>query len=533
MYSGNIVIRDTVTVSGQITGSFPIGFPYKYGASLLKAVAFSSNQVYPMNLGVRLGNQSGFYGAEVAFPDGSPQVFTVVFILANNLLSKIPDGLSLDFPAYPSLAQPASHCNVTLVLPEVSTLFNITKDDGDVSTNTFVKDNLPSLAYFPATANFNILPSLVRQISLTSLNRVVTLGPSGEVAISDTYRIVNNSTQELGSIKLEVPTNASNIAGKDGFGRTLTVQVLSDTSNPFVTPVNVTLSETLPGGQSESVEIDYNFPTLSPAQTHFTLDIELFPSFDYYVYDASVTVVPPEGAHIVMPQLSSADPHLSLDRQLFQETLQINREGVSYVDHDVPIENVLHVAYDFNPLWLSLRPSIWVWALAAVGIVATVFLRRPKTKAPPKGQVPKLSARVSKDNVKAFTEAYEERSRVSQEIKVLVERAQKGKMPRRQYKVQRRALELRYDSLSKNITELKAAFRSAGGNYANLAKQLDAAETELSKIEANIRNAEARQRTGELPLEKYKQTLDDLKQRKEKAESTVNGILLRLREEIR
>jgi len=85
MYSGNIVIRDTVTVSGQITGSFPIGFPYKYGASLLKAVAFSSNQVYPMNLGVRLGNQSGFYGAEVAFPDSSPQVFTVVFILANNL----------------------------------------------------------------------------------------------------------------------------------------------------------------------------------------------------------------------------------------------------------------------------------------------------------------------------------------------------------------------------------------------------------------------------------------------------------------
>jgi septal ring factor EnvC (AmiA/AmiB activator) len=114
-----------------------------------------------------------------------------------------------------------------------------------------------------------------------------------------------------------------------------------------------------------------------------------------------------------------------------------------------------------------------------------------------------------------------------------VARAQKGRIPRRQYKVQRRALELRYDSLSKHIAELKATFRRAGGNYANLVKQLDASQTELSKIEANIRNTEARHRTGELNIEQYKQALDDLRKRREKTESTVNGILLRLREEIR
>jgi hypothetical protein len=534
MYSGNIVIRDTITVSGQITGGFLIGFPYKYGAYLLKAVAFSADKVYPMNLGVRLGSQSGFYGAEVTFPEGSPQVFTVVFVLANNLLTRNDvGGFSLDFPAYPSLAQAAPRCNVTLVPPQGSVFFNITKDDGTVSTITFVKENLPALANFPATANLNILAALVRQIALTSLNRVVTLGPAGEIAVSDSYHIVNNSTEEISSLKIEVPANASNIGGKDDFGRVLPVQILSDSRNPLILPINVTLLSSLHGGQSGAVEVDYSLPTSPPDQTHFALDIELFPYFSYYVSTASVSIIPPEGAHIVKPQLSSADPYSTLDRELFQETLRINREGVSYIDHDVPIENVLQVAYDYNPLWLSLRPTFWVWVLAAVGIVVGAFLRRPKPQAPQKMQVPKLSANFSRDHVKAFVEAYEERRRISEELKSLVARAQKGKIPRRQYKVQRRALELRYDSLSKNITELKATFRNAGGNYANLVKQLDASETELSKIEANTRNTESRYRTGELALEQYKQALDDLRKRREKAESTVNGILLRLREEIR
>lgn len=534
MYSGNIVIRDIVTVSGQVTGGFLIGFPYKYNAYLLKAVAFSEGKVYPMNLGVRIGSQSGFYGAEVTFPEGSPQVFTVVFILANGLLTKTVEGFSLDFPAYPSLAQDASRCNTTLILPEGSTLFNITKSDGAVSTKTFVRENLPALAYFPATASFAVPSALVRQIAITSLSRIVTLGPVGEMAVSDSYQIVNNSTEEIGSLKLEAPVNASSIAGKDDFDRVLQVQILSDSRTPLVLPVNVTLLNPLQSGQSAIVKIDYNLPAAPSDQTHFVLSLELFPYFSYYVYSASISIIPPEGAHIVTPQLSSADPQSSLDRDLFQETLRINRDGVSYVDRDVPLENVLQVAYDYNPLWLSLRPALWVWVLATVGIVVGAFLqRRPKKPQAAKMQAPKLSARFSRDHIRAFTEAYEERSRISQELKALVARAQKGKIPRRQYKVQRRALELRHDSLTKQITELKATFRAAGGNYATLVKQLESAETELSKIEANIRSVEARHRTGELPLEDYKRALDDLAKRREKAESSVNGILLRLREEIR
>jgi hypothetical protein len=99
--------------------------------------------------------------------------------------------------------------------------------------------------------------------------------------------------------------------------------------------------------------------------------------------------------------------------------------------------------------------------------------------------------------------------------------------------VQRRTLETRLDTVSRNIVELKRVFRSAGGVYSDLVRQLDVAEAELVEVERGIRNSEIRHRRGELPLEAYKKSLADYQRRKEKAEATINGILLRLREELR
>jgi hypothetical protein len=75
--------------------------------------------------------------------------------------------------------------------------------------------------------------------------------------------------------------------------------------------------------------------------------------------------------------------------------------------------------------------------------------------------------------------------------------------------------------------------RSAGGHYADLMRQLEVAETELSDVEANVKSIEARYGRGEVSLEAYRKLSGDYQRKKEKAEATINGILLRLREEIR
>ena len=171
--------------------------------------------------------------------------------------------------------------------------------------------------------------------------------------------------------------------------------------------------------------------------------------------------------------------------------------------------------------------------MAVVGCVVVAVWRRPKTSAPLRIAAAKATVSLSPDQVRSFSDAYEEKNRLSSEIKSLEVRAQKGKIPRRRYKVQRRTLEVRSDTVSRRIAELKKIFRSASGVYADLVRQLDIAEVDLAEFETNIRTTEVRHRRGELPLDAYKKSLDDYQRRKEKAETTINGILLRLREELR
>jgi chromosome segregation ATPase len=112
-------------------------------------------------------------------------------------------------------------------------------------------------------------------------------------------------------------------------------------------------------------------------------------------------------------------------------------------------------------------------------------------------------------------------------------KAQKGKIPRRQYKVQRNAIEIRLEGLKRNIARTKENLKSTTGGYADLVKQLDLAEEDLAEAEENIKTLESRQSTGEISLEVYKKSIGDYQKQRDKAESAINGILLRLREKIR
>ena len=537
MYSGQVVIRDTVTVNGQISDGFLIGFPYTYGSQILEAVAFSSEEILPLSLGVPLGEVSGFYWTEVTFPTGSPETFTVIFTLSNALLTSYSEGYYLDFPAYPSLALNTALCNVKIALPEEASVLSVKKDDGDITSGEFEKVNLAAFSYFPATATIEIPQGLIGQLDIATLTRLTTLGKAGQIAVSDSYRITNNSTELVASLKLDLPIDASNIVSKDELGSTFPTATLSKDENAGITSINITLTRPLRTGQSVSPKVEYDLLRADIQQTHFALNLEIYPYFSYYIREATITVVPPEGARILLPSLSSIASYSTLDRQLFQETLKFDQEGLSYIDHDLQTDKTMQVVYEYSSIWASFRPAVWVWGLAAVGSVVLVFVRRPKaskTTKPSKIQVPRITGgKVSPEQVKTFVDAYEEKTRLSSELTLLSNRAQKGKMPRRQYKVQKKALELRKASLSKTITDLKPTFNAAGGNYADLTKQLEVAETEVNTAETNLRVAEARHKTGELALDDYKKSISELQKRKEKAESRISGILLRLREEIR
>jgi hypothetical protein len=114
MYSGHIIVTDTVYLSGQIPDEFLIGLPLKYSADVLKAFAYDDSHIYTVHLGVPLGDRGGFYAAKIDFNEDSPNAFTAAFVLSNSRIEEGGRQLHPDYPAYPSLTQTVGTCNVTL-----------------------------------------------------------------------------------------------------------------------------------------------------------------------------------------------------------------------------------------------------------------------------------------------------------------------------------------------------------------------------------------------------------------------------------
>jgi len=94
-------------------------------------------------------------------------------------------------------------------------------------------------------------------------------------------------------------------------------------------------------------------------------------------------------------------------------------------------------------------------------------------------------------------------------------------------------LEGRLSTLSRDLSDLREKIRAAGPKYSNIMRQIEVAETMLEGVEADIRRVEARYRRGEISKGAYGRLLDEYHRRREKAKTTIDGVLLRLREEIR
>jgi hypothetical protein len=525
LYNGYIFINDTMQITGNASDGFLMGFPYKYGSHILRCVAYNSSDVFPATLNVPLENRVGFYGVEIDFPQGTPQVFTVRFILSNSLLTQSVSNATLyilDFPAYPSLTKTAAICNVSIDLPKGATYLS--------GTSNHSKANLPEFTYAPANVTFSLTGDELQLFDVKELKSEVRISGTGEIEGSDSYYITSKSTASISSIEIILPPNASSSSAQDQFGRTMSQPTVTDEkTNRY----KITFASSLESYRSTRFTVKYRLPSNYTTQVginNFNVTFPLFRHVNYYIESASVTFVLPEGARISSFETTLTGSAYNIARGVFQETLTIDRRDISYLENVLPSENVLQIVYEYNPLWLSFRPTLWMWALAIVGCAVAIVWKRPE--APAGVAVPAVGMRLRPEYIKSFIDAYEEKKKIIFEMESLENRVRKGKIPRRRYKVQRKTLETRLSTLSRNLTEFKEKMRAAGGQYVELMQQLEIAETEINEVEANIKSIESRHSRGELSLEAHRKLLSDYQRRKERADTTINGILLRLREEI-
>ena len=526
LYNGYVLINDTVTTSAPPSGSFFIGFPYKYGSQLLRSVAYTASDrstVYPVTLNVPLENHIGFYGVRVDMPDDAPQTFTVETVFSNSLLTQDAQNstiFTLDFPAYPSLTKSAALCNGLIQLPQAATYIG-----GTVSAFNYNTTNLAALSYNSSQVSFMLTDNEVQLFEIRELDRDLTINAFGEIGATDSYYIINNSPYLISIFDVVMPSNTSIPGAQDQFGRQMDPPLLIG-SNPPRFRINLTLPVEPNKSSRFTVVYSLNKGAYSMPQdeaNRFAYNMTMFKEITCYIDQVFVSISLPEGAKLLANPVAG---FYSVGKSIFSDTAIIQKQGLTSLD-GFQIE----VVYGYSSLWMAFRPTMWVWSVALVGCAVFIVWKRPK--APVQIAVPSAMMRLRPENIKSFIDSYEEKMRILREMDTLEARVQKSKIPRRRYKVQKRTLEMRLSTLSRELVEVREAMRQSGGHHADLMRQLEVAETEINDVEANIKTIEARQSRGEVSIEAYRKLMGDYQHKKEKAETTINGILLRLREETR
>jgi len=545
MYSGNVAIFDTIHVSGQITNGFKIGLPYKYSAEVLKVIAYDEKQEYNIKRGVPLDDHNGFYGVEVNFEGNSPSVFTVAFVLSNQLVSETDNGgYIVDFPAYPSLTQNVKTCNVDITFSNSPTTIIINKADGIKTSNSYVRADLPAYTYVIAQANATLPVGTLQIATINSLNHKITIDATGKVATEDTYQITSKSVAPLSAFVLSLPLEATNVVVKDQAEETLPIKL---TENSDILLVSVSFGAFINQGQKMSVTAQYNLPGAELQNVDYVLrDFKVFPDLQYLVEKATAVFSFPEGATLVLPQITTLDTSATLTRNTYQDILTIEAEDVSYVDYLAHQQNIVELSYNYNPVWVSLRATFWAVLAAAIGCVVIFAYQIHKSReetyenraeriassSQPDGET-NPDQQITTENIKDFLETYESKKQLKAELRSLYAKAQKGKIQRQQYKLQKKTVEAQIEGITRNIDRKKALWKSVSGIYPDLIIQIELAETDMAEAEKSMETLVVLYSKGEISRENYKQSMINHQKVYDKAETAIKGILQRLREKIR
>lgn len=359
------------------------------------------------------------------------------------------------------------------------------------------------------TYSYNEFQPPIINVEVNEIERKIMLDQAGSIYIVNSYHITNLGF-ETDTIELGFPEGAYDFEVRDEMGTLETT-----TENEIMT---VTLRSAIGTNETETLYLDYHIPWGSHVSQQngvdYTLRSTFYEQFNSTIGKLSVSITLPQGAEFQ----SSTPLTNNVEKSDLKETLSFTFSDVT------PSENLnFEINYRYLVFWGSFYPTIWVGILAVAVAIIFFFWGTPKTIGAPTIPVP------SKD-LKSFVDTYEEKTKIGSELESLEDRLHKGKIPRRRYKVRKKMLDGRLSTVSRNLVSLRETIRAAGSTYANMMRQIEVAEAKLEGAERDLQRLESRYRRGEVSKGAYEKLLEEYQSRIEEAESSIDGVLLRLRE---
>src|SRR3989449_2630247 len=386
--------------------------------------------------------------------------------------------------------------------------------DGTFASATFTAQTTTLKPYNTTVATMTF-SSTTQSILEVIANRTITLAQTGSIQVTDFYGITNKG-HDLANIALPVPKNVQSAIASDIIPSvaTLTASTAPDGSKA------VTFAPrfgTLKSGGSSSTRITYSLPTqsylMSKGLGRFELNFRMLDSVKFFEPVLQTKILTPVGFRL--DSLSGQTFTISGNQILVQVSTVTPMSNLSFT-----------MDYQLDPFWASL--SALGWAGLAVGSIAAIVLAVGAT-----GTAGVTVSGAPSELIGRFVELYDEKSAMRLEAEKMDEDLSRGALNRHEFKRRRRVIDLRIAELDKNLAPIKDQLSKANPRYQDMIKRLERAEADIQVVRTTSADLRNQYRSARIARELYESLISDLAKRKEKAQQTMETIVINLREETR
>src|SRR2546426_11236511 len=386
--------------------------------------------------------------------------------------------------------------------------------DGTFASATFTAQTTTLKPYNTTVATMTF-SSTTQSILEVIANRTITLAQTGSIQVTDFYGITHKG-HDLANIALPVPKNVQSAIASDIIPSvaTLTASTAPDGSKA------VTFAPrfgTLKSGGSSSTRITYSLPTqsylMSKGLGRFELNFRMLDSVKFFEPVLQTKILTPVGFRL--DSLSGQTFTISGNQILVQVSTVTPMSNLSFT-----------MDYQLDPFWASL--SALGWAGLAVGSIAAIVLAVGAT-----GTAGVTVSGAPSELIGRFVELYDEKSAMRLEAEKMDEDLSRGALNRHEFKRRRRVIDLRIAELDKTLAPIKDQLSKANPRYQDMIKRLERAEADIQVVRTTSADLRNQYRNARIARELYESLISDLAKRKEKAQQTMDTIVINLREETR
>jgi hypothetical protein len=451
--------------------------------------------------------------------------FTVSSVMYG-LTTVVSTGFDFNFTAAPVLTQDARLANVTYFAPP-ATSFQVPENSSYISATVagqpvLIREFKPWKAYSNET--FLVPYATVNQFFLDfqSSERDIILSTGGSLSIKDSYKIHDPSVP-VGTLTVSLPEGASNVMAYDNVGAMWATP--ENPAPPYSVTVTPRYSSGIRAGENFTFTLTYNVPQSKYLKQmgwwgSYNLTFALFNNRDdYFIKNSTVRISTPSGVTIRDPRIPPQSP-LSDPIQVAKDERTFSLSGVTNMDN-----LTFGATVDYSPFWSAFEFLPWILGFEIL-IVAfagvTRLQRRPELKVP-----------VPVEKLREFVGLYDERLALSRELVVMEEDVARGALVKHEFRRRSKVMELRLDEVNKSLMEVKAELRTISAHYDDLIRRIDRAEAEIGSSRASLNQVRGQYRAGKTTRETYDTLVNDIEKRIDRAEETVETILITLREEAR